>query len=190
MSQKSTYKITDVLIAFDVENILKKLDGSPQSRSKNNPPSLGSNVNSVYMITTIADAVYGFGQGPYQGLDEGEAGSNLRIKAEVEDVIRWRTVSLTDQADYKCFLYRFKSYGANLLSDVHYLTTNINQPYPLQGWPDNNLVGEEKRADYYAQATVLAPGTETYAFYVAIYDRHAQPKGYFYWDPYINISNR
>lgn len=185
----STYSIIDVLTAFDVEEILRRNNNSLSS----NPgaaTSLGNNPDTVYMITTLANAAYGFGQGPKPGTNQGEAGSNLRIKANVNDVIRWRTVSLTDTADYKCFLYHFKAIGTNRLGDISYITANIIEPYPAPGWPENNRVNEEPRADYYAQATVRSSGDETYTFVVAIYDRHAQLKGYVTWDPYITISDR
>ena len=185
----STYNIIDVLTAFDVEEILNR-NANSLSKRPDAPTPLGQNPDTVYMITTLANAAYGYGQGPLQGVDQGEAGSNLRIKASVNDVIRWRTVSLTDTADYKCFLYRFTAIGPNRLGQVSYLTANVTEPYPAPGWPDNNHVNVVPRADYYAQATVLSPGTETYTFVVAIYDRHAQLKGYVTWDPYITITDR
>ncbi|MBY8609657.1 MAG: inclusion body family protein [Burkholderia sp.] len=185
----STYNIIDVLTAFDVDEILRKNNNS-LSTNPNQPTSLGQNPDTVYMITTLANAAYGYGQGPLQGINQGEAGSNLRIKANVNDVIRWRTVSLTDVADYKCFLYRFTAISGALLSEVSYLTANVTEPYPAAGWPGSNRVNEEPRADYYAQATVIRPGTETYTFVVAIYDRHAQLKGYITWDPYITANSR
>ncbi|MBN3817982.1 hypothetical protein G3N57_15800 [Paraburkholderia sp. Se-20369] len=186
----STYNIIDVLTAFDVEEILNKYPALSRNREQPTPLVNSVSMNTIYMLTTHAHAVYGQGQGG----DQGEGGSNLRIKADVNDIIRWRTVSLTDAADYKCFLYRFKwvgsSTGRDLLGPVTFQTANIAEPYPAQGWPENNKVNEEPTADYYAQATVLSPGIETYTFSVGIYDRHAQLKGYFYWDPYININNQ
>ncbi|RQS12941.1 hypothetical protein DIE07_07595 [Burkholderia sp. Bp9002] len=178
----STYNIIDVLTAFDIEEILNKY--GPLSQNRDSPTRLVNSQDTVYMLTTHAHAYYN------QGGDQGEGGSNLRVKADVNDVIRWRTVSLTAAADYKCFLYQFVPLGVNLLGPTTFQTANIAEPYPAPGWPENNRVNEEPRADYYAQATVLSPGTETYYFRVAIYDRHAQLKGYVYWDPYINISNR
>ncbi|EDT06278.1 AidA/PixA family protein [Burkholderia ambifaria] len=185
----STYSIIDVLTAFDVEEILRK-NNNALSSNPSAATSLGNNPDTVYMITTLANAAYGYGQGPKPGTNQGEGGSNLRILANVNDVIRWRTVSLTDTADYKCFLYSFKAIGTNRLGEVSYITANVAEPYPASGWPGNNQVKEELRADYYAQATVLSPGDETYTFVVAIYDRHAQLKGYVTWDPYISINSR
>lgn len=185
----STYSIIDVLTAFDVEEILKKNNNSLSS----NPSAatfLGNDPDTVYMITRLANAAYGFGQGPLQGANQGEGGGNLRLKVNVNDLIRWRTVSLTDTANYKCFLYSFKANGVNRLGEVSYITTNVAEPYPAPGWPDNNHVNEESRADYYAHATALSPGDETYSFVVAIYDRHAQLKGYVTWNAYITINNQ
>ncbi len=71
-------------------------------------------------------------------------------------MIRWRTVSLTDPAGYKCFLYDFVPKTANLLGYVSYLTDNSTEPYPARGWPENDQVKEEQRADYYAKATVIS----------------------------------
>ncbi|KAG8154931.1 AidA/PixA family protein [Burkholderia catarinensis] len=186
----STFKIIDVLTAFDVFEILKRNNNS-LSQNSGQPTSLGNNPDTVYMITTLANAAYGYSQGTTQGSNQGEGGNNLRIKAEVDDVIHWRTVSLTDTADYKCFLHNFIPKTANLLSNVTYLTANTTEPYPAPGWPGNNQVKEEPRADYYAQATVLRPGNnETYSFVAAIYDRHAQLKGYVSWDAYLTITSQ
>ncbi|WP_338640701.1 AidA/PixA family protein [Burkholderia pyrrocinia] len=182
-------KFIDVLIAFDVEEILKK-NNNALGTDPNQATSLANIPDSVYMITPVADAAYGYSQGPLQGINQGEAGNNMRIKANVEDEIYWRTVSLTDKENYKCFLYRFKATGRNLLGEVTYHTENVYEPYPEQGWPDSNGVKTEQRADYWAQATVLCPGQETYAFVAAVYDRHAQLKGYVTWNAFISISSR
>ncbi|MCU9956124.1 MULTISPECIES: AidA/PixA family protein [Burkholderia] len=182
-----TFKFIDVLIAFDVDEILKK-NNNALGTEPDKATSLGNDPDSVYMITPLADAADGYGQGSVQGVYQGEAGSNLLLKANVNDRIYWRTVSLTDTENYKCFLYRFKAIGRNLLGEVSYRTENVTEPYPVQGWPDDNSVKTEQRADYWAQATVLAPGQETYAFVVAVYDRHAQLKGYVTWDAYLTIS--
>ncbi|AWV02848.1 hypothetical protein DM992_26165 [Burkholderia sp. JP2-270] len=184
-----TFKFIDVLIAFDVDEILKKNNNS-LGTEPDKATSLGNDPDSVYMITPLADAADGYSQGSVQGVYQGEAGSNLLLKANVDDVIYWRTVSLTYTESYKCFLYRFKAITRNLLGEVSYHTENVNEPYPVQGWPDNNSVKAEQRADYWAQATVLASGQETYAFVVAVYDRHAQLKGYVTWDAYLTINNR
>ena len=183
-----SFKFIDVLIAFDVQEILKQnnntLGATPEKAT-----ALGNNPDTVYMITPLADAASGFGQGSVQGMYQGEGGSNLMLKANVNDMIYWRTVSLTDTENYKCFLYSIQAISGNLLGYVSHMTENTTEPYPAQGWPDNNSVKTELRADYWAQATVLSPGQETYAFVAAVYDRHAQLKGYVTWKAYLAISH-
>ncbi|UXU89605.1 inclusion body family protein [Burkholderia sp. S-53] len=181
-------KLIEVLIAFDVEEILKK-NNNTLGTEPNQATSLGNAPDSVYMITPLANAAYGYGQGSLQGVNQGEAGSGLLIKANIGDQIYWRTVSLTDTEIYKCFLYGLRAVSDNHLGDISYHTENVNEPYPEQGWPDNAGVKTEQRADYWVQATVLRPGQETYAFVVAVYDRRAQLKGYVTWDAYLTINN-
>lgn len=183
-----SFKIIDVLIAFDVEEILKK-NNNALGTEPYQATSLGNDPDSVYMITPLADAADGYGQGSVQGVYQGEAGSNLLLKANVGDEIYWRTASLTYTESYKCFLYRLEAITGDLLGDISYHTENVNEPYPVQGWPDNNSVKAEQRADYWVQATVRSPGQETYAFVAAVYDRRAQLKGYVTWDAYITVNN-
>ena len=86
-----SFKFIDVLIAFDVQEILKQnnntLGATPEKAT-----ALGNNPDTVYMITPLADAASGFGQGSVQGMYQGEGGSNLMLKANVNDMIYWRTV--------------------------------------------------------------------------------------------------
>ncbi|WP_279609739.1 AidA/PixA family protein [Burkholderia ambifaria] len=66
------FKIVDVLIAFDVDEILKSNNNS-LSQHPGQPTSLGNNPDTVYMITTLANAAYGYGQGTTQGQNEAKA---------------------------------------------------------------------------------------------------------------------
>ncbi|KVL95010.1 hypothetical protein DF107_28735 [Burkholderia stagnalis] len=183
-----TSKIIDVLIALDVEEILKNYPSL--SQSKEQPTLLTNAVDCIYMLTTRANAVYGYG--PNQGGAQGEGGNDLNVKASVNDSIRWRTVSLTDTAEYTCFLYEYKlvtsSIGKDLLGKKTYETANVSEPYPVEGWPEVMQVQREPRADFKARATVLNAGSEIYYFYVAIYDNLGHLKGYIRWDPRLTVS--
>ena len=55
-----TSKIIDVLIALDVEEILKNYPSL--SQSKEQPTLLTNAVDCIYMLTTRANAVYGYGR--------------------------------------------------------------------------------------------------------------------------------
>ncbi|HDR9509153.1 hypothetical protein C5615_16515 [Burkholderia cepacia] len=177
----STYNIVDVLTAFDVEKILGYQKPHNQlSKDPSTPTLLPSNgYDEVYMITTDRNVI------------SGQAGSNLSMRAEVNDVIRWRTISLTDVADYKCFIHTFKIMSVTApedppLSSPKFEHSYPSEPDPAPGWP-NNGVKERPGSDFYWHATARRPGTATYTFVVAVYQRHGELVGYFQWDPSITI---
>ncbi|WP_175772136.1 AidA/PixA family protein [Paraburkholderia phenazinium] len=174
---KSTFEIVDVLTILDAEKILKSQ--SPLSSDSNKPTTLLNNgTGTVYMVTTKGNAI------------SGQAGSELNISVDAGDNIRFRTLSLTDAADYKCFIHHTNvSKNKELLvpDNFTFNCLNVDEPYPAPGWPANG-VSSEKRADYFWQTTAESDGQATYQFVVAIYDRHSTLKGYVTWDPYITIK--
>ncbi|KVD59004.1 hypothetical protein WK57_34400 [Burkholderia ubonensis] len=175
MSNKSTFEIIDILTVLDIETILQN-----QSPLSNTPyPATGLQGNVVYMLTADKNAISGQGK------------SELNIKADGGDVIRWRTVSVSDESDYKAYIYAINySEGADLLSGATPFSTNFDEPYPPQGWPKStNELKDENRADFFWQTTAVGEGKATYQLIVAIYDRKKNLKGYVTWDPYITISN-
>ncbi|KVO01386.1 hypothetical protein WJ85_00925 [Burkholderia ubonensis] len=175
MSNKSTFEIIDILTVLDIETILQN-----QSPLSNTPyPATGLQGNVVYMLTADKNAISGQGK------------SELDIKADGGDVIRWRTVSVSDESDYKAYIYAINySKGADLLSGATPFSTNFDEPYPPQGWPKStNELKDENRADFFWQTTAVGEGKATYQLIVAIYDRKKNLKGYVTWDPYITISN-
>jgi len=175
---KSTFKIVDVITLFDVEAILinhPELSHNPSAAT----PLKDNGKDTVFMVTTTGNVI------------AGQAGNELNIGVDAGDIIRFRTVSLTNVSDYKCFIHHTNvSHGAELLSpdDFEFQCPNINEPYPAPGWPHNG-VDSEKRADYFWQTNPVSKGQATYQFVVAIYDRHANLKGYVTWDPFITINN-
>ncbi|MCA8032413.1 inclusion body family protein [Burkholderia arboris] len=179
----STYNIVDVLTAFDVEKILGyQKPGKQLSQDPTRPTLLPSNgYDEVYMITTDRNVI------------SGQAGSNLSMRVEVNDIVRWRTVSLTDVADYQCFIHTFKflsvaSPNDPPLSQPTFEHTYPSEPDPAPGWP-NNGVKERPGSDFYWQATARSQGSATYTFVVAMYQRNGELVGYFQWDPSITIRN-
>ncbi|AOK20717.1 MULTISPECIES: AidA/PixA family protein [Burkholderia cepacia complex] len=182
----STYNIVDVLTAIDVEKILSDLPASQLSKNPQYPTTLKSNGHDeIYMITTDKNVI------------SGQAGDALNVSVDVNDIIRWRTTSLTVVADYRCIIYQVKLKknieGAHpdypLLSDPHFAHTYPSEPDPKPGWPNN---GVEKRtsSDYFWHSTAQSEGTAIYTFVVAIYKHNSvEPLGYFSWDPKITIRN-
>jgi len=177
----STYNIVDVLTAFDVEKILGyQKPGTQLSQDPMNPTLLPNNgYDDVYMVTTDRNVI------------SGQAGSDLKMQAEVNDIIRWRTISLTDVADYKCFIHTFKFIGYTApekapLSTPIFEHTFPTEPDPAPGWP-NGGVQERPSSDFYWQATARRKGSASYTFVVAVYQRSGKLVGYFQWDPSITI---
>ncbi len=94
-------RVTDVLVSFDTETILKKYPNP--SRNPDQPTLI--DWQHVYMITNQDNVV------------SGQAGGELDLKAQVGDLIRWRETSLSLGFEKSVIFYRFiGNVGANLIS--------------------------------------------------------------------------
>jgi len=166
-------EIIQVLIAIDAETIATSLgtNTDPQNPAKVTDPTL------IWMITKNADAV------------SGNAGNELNLKAETEDVIRWRETTLSLNSDYTALLYKFVQTAgdADLLSPPQPLLAKAKVPLPN---PSNPLQpGSQEIESYFWETTVLNPGSVTYNFYFMVVGRDGTVVGYYSWDPYITISD-
>jgi nematocidal protein AidA len=72
-------RVTDVLVSFDTETILKKYPNP----SKNPAAPTLIDWRYVYMVTNQDNVI------------SGQAGGELDLKAQVGDLIRWRETSLS-----------------------------------------------------------------------------------------------
>ncbi|HVJ51416.1 MAG TPA: inclusion body family protein [Aliidongia sp.] len=129
-------------------------------------------------------------------VNSGQASGNLSIKALVNDTIRWRSLSLSGNADQSAEVYNIQQFaGQTVTSPVFAIESTPYVPLPTindgrnTDPPTFTTVTEN---DYFLQATVTGHGTEQYKvfFYVTMADQGTgKPvlKGYFYWDPTITV---
>ena len=166
-------EIIQVLIAVDAETINATLGGNAEP---NNPVQV-TDSKLIWMVTRQADAV------------TGNAGNELNIKAETEDVIRWRETSLSLNSDYVTLLYAFvqTSGDATLISPPMPLLAKVKVPLPNPAAPLQP--GSQEIESYFWETTVLNPGSVTYHFKFMIVGRDGSVAGYYWWDPFITISD-
>jgi hypothetical protein len=168
----STDGIIDVLIAIDADTILKTYGPNIDSAH----PVQVSNAGLIFMLTKQANAL------------SGEAGTELNLSAQTMDVIRWRETTMSLNSAYTGILYAFvPTAGGNLISTPTPLEADVTEPLPD---PSNPAVPKTQTVkSYFWNSTVLAAGQVTYHFQFLICDRNGAVQGYYWWDPYITISN-
>ena len=166
-------KIIEVLIAVDAQTIIETL--GPNSDS-NNPVQV-TNAALIYMITKQGEAV------------SGNAGNELNIKAETLDVIRWRETSLSLNSDHVPILYKFVQTAGDqsLIDTPRPLLAKVKTPLPNMSNPLQPTTQEIE--SYFWEANVLNPGQVTYHFMFMIADRSGKIVGYYWWDPFITITD-
>jgi hypothetical protein len=162
--------IIDVLIAVDAESLVANL--APGSASAPTPVTS----DAIYMMVRSGNAVFG------QGSKE------LKLSARTLDVIRWRMTSLSFNAGYFGLLYKFFALSGNpLISTPEPLLAQVNAPLPDPAHP--TVPRTQTLQTYFWNCNVLAQGEVTYAFQFMICDRAGQPCGYYFWDPFIAITD-
>ncbi|MBI9050756.1 MAG: inclusion body family protein [Anaerolineaceae bacterium] len=165
-------EIIDVLVAVDADTIVSKYgtNTDPNSPVQITDPTL------IFMITKQADAV------------NGNAGNELTIGAKTLDTIRWRETTLSLNAAYFALLYKFEAgAGGNLISPPIPLEADVETPLPD---PANPTVPKKQTIkSFFWNSTVLEPGSVTYHFNFMILDRNGDVQGYYWWDPFIKITD-
>lgn len=168
----SSEQIIDVLVVFDTVSILNKYG---TNTTPDTPVQVTDN-NMIYMVTNDGNAV------------SGQAGNELNIKAETLDVIRWREASLSLNSDAEAILYKFvATSGGDLISAPAPLQVTVKEPLPNPQDPTSPTMQEVKA--YFWNSNVLSPGSVTYHFQFMIVDRDGNTQGYYWWDPFITITD-
>jgi nematocidal protein AidA len=172
-------KVIDIEIVVDTVTLLKNYPNP----SKNSAAPTGIGHQYGYMVAPSASVV------------SGQATGDLTIKAEIGDVIRWRMLSLTGEADQAAVIYNIARFsGTQVTSSVQALLAHPLVPEPIlvdsknTNPPTYNAV---KQDDYYLSATVTDSGTENYNVQFYVTERSGQSLnllGYFVWDPTIQVA--
>ncbi|MBS9439312.1 hypothetical protein EAE91_19845 [Photorhabdus noenieputensis] len=168
-------RITDILVAVDVERMLSSL-----SKVKDRYNLIDQ--QCIHMMT-------------YDGVvisDQG--GSELNIAAGIGDVIRWREVTLSADANYSIVLCYFSPSAdlskyltpAQLIPGFKYIPF-LKSIDPLQVIP-----GPRVQNHYWECSVIDRPESEAiklqYTFDFTVYDNTMKPVGYGKWDPFITIT--
>lgn len=169
----------DVTIVFDTDTILGLGNAS---QDPNNPTPVSASY--IYMVTDLANVVQTNPPIPLQG----NGGGELNIQAYVGNELRWQATSSTLASSHTVALYKFDFLqGDDCLGTPH---LGVQQPlsyYPTH--PSNPLQFSSYtiHAPYWA-ADVNAAGSVTYRFYFTILSPGGHALGYYYWDPFIQVS--
>ena len=162
--------IVDVIIAVDAESMVESLAPG----SADNPTVIPMPL--VFMMVKAADAVFG------------QASKELKFKAQTGDIIRWRAASLSLNDSFQVLLYKYHVVrGQELLSPPTPLIMQAKTALPNPATPTKPIL--QTRKYHFWQATVLMPGEVTYAFYMMVLDNNSKPLGFYYWDPFIAITD-
>ncbi|HHG84278.1 MAG TPA: hypothetical protein ENJ82_05970 [Bacteroidetes bacterium] len=162
-----------IMIVFDGETIQEK---AGTGGSMDHPISLGGiQGNCIYMMA----------QNNYVVSDQ--AGAELNISAEPEDIVQWRATSI-DRTNYSPILVEFDvSSGSQYISTAvdtlptlyYYLSKDANNP--------DSGTQQASGLESIWQATVLNTGSVTYHWTLKLMDREGNVIGYYNWDPFITI---
>ena len=77
--------------------------------------------------------------------------------------------------------------GGNLISTPEPLEVEVKTPLPNPADPTKPT--SQTIQSYFWNTTVLSPGDVTYHFNFMILDRDGNVQGYYWWDPFIHITD-
>ncbi|MCL2578185.1 MAG: inclusion body family protein [Defluviitaleaceae bacterium] len=174
----ASFSVINVFIYIDTESLLKKYPNP--SKDQNNPT--GIDHNQGYMFVTGATNVKSQGTG------------DLEFTAKIGDFISMYAASSTDNFDDAVLLYGIKRFsGDNVLSDF---TNNVfTRKVPIPSSSSSSVLPARivDRDFWSYDARVQRAGREGYMVKFALYTRDGNGqislKGYYCWDPYINVVN-
>ena len=173
--------IIDILCVIDT-NLLRRLKIS--SGTLEHPTNLGANHHSDAFIFMICDGQFAVN---HQG------GSELTIKANVGDTIRW---TITDPStglaasenaqSFSCILYNFQSKSKNIskpsLKSAAAISYYNSQTSPTTPEPTEYMCSSWT-------SSILAVGNIQYDWAFQVIDNYSgEVVGYYTWDPYINVA--
>jgi hypothetical protein len=172
--------IINIEMVFDTQTLLKKYPNP----SQNSAAPTGIAHSDVFMVT---EAKYVAG---------GQATADLSINAEVDDVIRWRGLSLSDNVSQSAIPYKIQKFSGSQVTTIPVPTESHPWvPVPNQN-PDKSVdplkFTAQQLPAYYLNCNVTDSGTENYQvwFYIAeqVSGSNVKVLGYFYWDPQIKVA--
>ena len=174
--------IIDVLIAVDGATLAEQVaDKSIDPGTESHPTSLQSYQSSDVYVSMVAQKSYVVNDG---------GKSELTIKANAGDSIRWTITTFGNNIDYTAYLYNGSFKPASNISPLVYLPVSHSTYLPSTGTPDTSTPVLYHNQLYAAQGTVLAPGEGIqYSLAFKLINNYTGALvGYFTWDPFITVS--
>jgi hypothetical protein len=173
--------IINIEMVFDTQTILAKYPNP----SQNSSAPTGIAHSDVYMVT----------QSIFVADPKTQATADLNIKADVDDIIRWRGLSLSDNVSQSVIPYKIQMFSGTQVTTIPVPSeAHPWVPVPNQN-PDKSVdplhYTAQKLPDYYLQCNVTDSGTEGYQVWFYITQESgstATVLGYFYWDPTITVA--
>lgn len=174
-------KTINIDVVFDTVTIVNKYGkggsiGSP----------IGIQHKDAYMIAQSVLVV-----------EQSQASADLSITALVNDLIRWRSESLSGNTDQAAIIYQIEynkdiAGSKKVTSDVQMRVSYPTTPIPDPKNP-TSYKAVTSQADVFMSCEVLETGTEHYKIYFYLVDKDPitgdlTTIGYYWWDPTINVA--
>ncbi|MDE9457728.1 AidA/PixA family protein [Xenorhabdus bovienii] len=188
--------IIDILVVVDAQSIMKFITDSKIKNDMNvdKPINLGATTNYINMLTP-QNIHYISGQGT----------SVLWVKANLNDTIRWRGVTLSKDSEYSAALMKFyplkitapaevsKYFNAPEVKPVHSYVPVLKSDKPII-YPNPVELDLQPTDNYYWEVSVKRMPdhgksvNNHYAFTIGIY-KNGYLQAYVYWDPTIVLDS-
>lgn len=170
-------KTINILVAANAEKLAQQVEDKKLSPgTKDNPTNLGSYQQSDVFISMLTQSQYTSNQGS----------SELTVRANSGDNIRWTMATFDAGSDYSAFIYK-SAFSKPKVDDVFYQNLQVRNYIPSSTEP----LMEYNEHIYICQGTVDSETADTvqYTMSFAVIDNsNGQYVGYFMWDPFISIN--
>ncbi|GLY59366.1 AidA/PixA family protein [Pectobacterium carotovorum] len=170
----TSHNIIYINTTIDTDAIIN--DSSIKISTDEKKPQLIDN-KFAYMVTTNDLAIMGSGTG------------ELSIVANIDDIIRWSSMSESANIDSSVIIYNIsKNTGPNIFSNPEFYKRKRSAAEPGSLIPIPVSFVEQN--NWYMQSTLLATGTQSYNIQFALYNRPngQEQKIYSYFEIAASVS--
>lgn len=168
----------DIMSVIDAQRIL--LDVKPENRSQHPDKPTMLEHKYMYMVATNGSVL------------SGQAGGDLEIEAFINDIVRWRAASVSEDGTIDVVIYNFFKFGGQDV--LGKWSDELTQPFAPIPDPENPIKYTPTQVpDFYWDAKVKTVGQESYGvyFYITSLNRTThklETLGYFGWDPRVTVK--
>lgn len=176
LAANGTSEVIYVTIVIDTDTVITRFPNP--SQDPNSPTGIQHDLG--FMVTSSEYVISGNGTG------------DVVIRAEVGDVIRWTSMSESNNNDSAVFTYAFnRSGGTQVLGPLTLNTFTKQAIVPASANPPT--VTQADQNFWFLNGNVTNKGTESYTVSFGLYRRQRGTPGqtlygYFYWDPTLQVG--